>query len=337
MQVSVSNGAHCRRSVFYISMRLCVIFCVAVTCGAIWYHTQELHLATSGEEQLIENVYNFIVSVGRLGLRQRRSIESVLYYDPSAIVQVHTADTEVQQQTLAALEPLLSAGYDISVFTYSVYDIVNDLIEYYTPFWLETRSLLEFKQQLREYVKYPNFYVHQTGLLRMYLMFKYGGFYLDTDVIVISDRFRYLRNVLGKQGPHEVNDAVLQFSRGHPFMAYSLREYFINYDPDTWAGNGPDLITRLLGQLDDCQALYQQSCEVTVLHASAFQPIPFPEMMEALHGNEFNFTEENYAFHYNNKIVGEAVDRSPLGDLPSGTLLNQLLNSRCVVCKTDSS
>ncbi|CAG0915856.1 unnamed protein product [Notodromas monacha] len=64
---------------------------------------------------------------------------------------------------------------------------------------------------------------NQFDVLRYVTLFKYGGLYLDTDVIVMKP-MDDLVNALGLQGPTELNGGVLAFEKHHPFIEACLKE-----------------------------------------------------------------------------------------------------------------
>jgi hypothetical protein len=90
--------------------------------------------------------------------------------------------------------------------------------------------------------------------MRVYALYRHGGFYLDTDIELLSplDPLCDERVVLGFQTvertPSWVNNAVIGAEPGHPFLARWLRAF-----EETMPGwrrmgdaHGPGLVTRLL-------------------------------------------------------------------------------------------
>ena len=57
-----------------------------------------------------------------------------------------------------------------------------------------------------------------TGLLRLLLLQLHGGIYLDLDVIVLRDEILQLPPSVGLQQEDLLNNAVMLFTPGHPFL-----------------------------------------------------------------------------------------------------------------------
>jgi hypothetical protein len=119
----------------------------------------------------------------RWGPRHRRAVESVLFHHPDAAVMVHS--NILGADDVAALA---EAGYNVSVRPIQLGELTAG-----TP--LEG---LEGQERYREWCKGRYWYSHFSDLYRMLLMNRYGGVYLDTDVIVTRP-FDGLRNVVGWQ------------------------------------------------------------------------------------------------------------------------------------------
>jgi hypothetical protein len=63
------------------------------------------------------------------------------------------------------------------------------------------------------------FYVHDSDLARMAILQKYGGYYLDNDVLTIQ-RFTNLHNAIALDHVDMfVNNNFLAFDKGHPFIS----------------------------------------------------------------------------------------------------------------------
>lgn len=67
---------------------------------------------------------------------------------------------------------------------------------------------------------------HMSDILRAVTLFKYGGFYLDMDVVVKKSLDSLEENIVGDDWFHEVNGAVLylnNYGAGESF----LRKYLM--------------------------------------------------------------------------------------------------------------
>ena len=163
-------------------------------------------------------------SASSFTLRSRRCIESIFFHHPRAAVRVYS--NELPQDFFHQFTEL---SFDITLHTYDLTKLLTG-----TPAepWLS---------RLSEWRRGPYFYSHVTDAVRLALLFRVGGVYLDSDVIVTRP-FRLaaeggvqlgrrqptgremhpLRNALGIEsyeglgglhGP-TLNGAVMAFDRG---------------------------------------------------------------------------------------------------------------------------
>lgn len=89
---------------------------------------------------------------------------------------------------------------------------------------------------------------HMSDLLRYVTLWKYGGIYLDLDVIAIKAFTNLSDNFAGAESKTDVAAGVLSFSNegvGHDYATACLNDLRINYKYNDWGYNGPGVITRL--------------------------------------------------------------------------------------------
>ena len=71
----------------------------------------------------------------------------------------------------------------------------------------------------------PYVTVNYSDLTRILLLYLYGGVYFDLDVLSLSEFPESLpRNFAVAQGHTSVNNAVLRFSKKHPFLFLMMEE-----------------------------------------------------------------------------------------------------------------
>ena len=200
-------------------------------------------------------------------LRSRRCLESIFFHHPHAGVTVYS-----NQLPLDFFGEFRQLGFDVHVQRYNVTKLLSN-----TPAarWLE---------QISEWQRGPYFYSHVTDAVRLALLFRLGGIYLDTDVLVTrpiqlaaSRRGRLvsnalldggratrdrasagpppLRDALGvesyadpRTGEPVLNGALMAFGRGSRFLWNCLHEFGSEYKADRWSWNGPELLTRVQGR-----------------------------------------------------------------------------------------
>ena len=97
-------------------------------------------------------------------------------------------------------------------------------------------------------------------MLRVLLVYKFGGFYFDSDFVILSS-LTGLRNVVASDQVSDgdkfndnnellvgnsVTNAMFHFSRGAPILQLALAILERVYDPYSWTSVGPDLLQRSL-------------------------------------------------------------------------------------------
>lgn len=93
-----------------------------------------------------------------------------------------------------------------------------------------------------------SFYSIIVHLYFRYLtLWKYGGIYLDLDVIVIKSLEDLHPNYAGAESDANVAAGVLNFSpvgHGHQLAKSCLNDLKDHFDGHNWGNNGPGVITR---------------------------------------------------------------------------------------------
>ncbi|XP_011096440.1 uncharacterized protein LOC105175636 [Sesamum indicum] len=118
-----------------------------------------------------------------------------------------------------------------------------------------------------------------SNLLRMGLLYRFGGTYVDTDVIVLKS-FVGLRNVIGAQtidlatgNWSRLNNAVMIFDEGHPLLHKFIEEFALTFDGNKWGHNGPYLVSRVVSRLS-----WKSGYNITVLPPMAFYPVDWSKI-----------------------------------------------------------
>eukprot|EP01101_Sappina_pedata_P009085 TRINITY_DN518_c0_g1_i1.p1 TRINITY_DN518_c0_g1~~TRINITY_DN518_c0_g1_i1.p1 ORF type:complete len:615 (+),score=132.01 TRINITY_DN518_c0_g1_i1:49-1845(+) len=160
--------------------------------------------------------------------RTSRSIESVFFNYPNADVQVYS--NTLDSNHFAAFTRL---GYKIRVMRYDLDSLFKG-----SPLEKWAKDSVE-----NRWDESAHFYSHMSDALRLFLVWKHGGTYLDTDMIM-TQTLDKLDNTVGKTGAFRINGAILNFQAGSKFLYDAMVDCAANYDPNVWAANGPDLLTR---------------------------------------------------------------------------------------------
>lgn len=88
---------------------------------------------------------------------------------------------------------------------------------------------------------------HASDVLRYLTLYKYGGFYLDLDVIVVKDLETLSGNFAGAESDVNVAAGVLRFSPtgiGHSHAKSCLADLARDFRGYDWGYNGPGVVTR---------------------------------------------------------------------------------------------
>ncbi|KRT78932.1 hypothetical protein AMK59_8396 [Oryctes borbonicus] len=164
------------------------------------------------------------------------------------------------------------------------------------------------------YIKYSQYaQSHMSDLLRYVTLWKYGGIYLDLDVIVIRSFSNLAENFAGAESQSAVAAGVLSFNDselGHDYAAACLYDLESNYKYDDWGNNGPGVITRLLQDLCDTKKVSEmvnKNCNgFKVYPPSYFYPIAWNKwkmyFQEENSDEVFKLSQFSYTIHVWNKL-----------------------------------
>ncbi|XP_038673519.1 lactosylceramide 4-alpha-galactosyltransferase-like [Scyliorhinus canicula] len=112
---------------------------------------------------------------------------------------------------------------------------------------------------------------------RIALLWKYGGIYLDTDIISLKPLT--FTNFICAQQENLANGAALGFSQYHSFIQDCMIDYVNNYQGEIWGHQGPSLMSRVLRHwcnTDDLDELVGVKCNgISYLPPNYFYPIRY--------------------------------------------------------------
>ena len=255
--------------------------------------------------------------------RHRRVIESIFYHHPNTTVLLHT--NFMVQEDMARFT---DAGFSIRVVP-----LQFEALAVGTPLEGVTNS-----SKWRSWEAGAHWYTSFSNIYRLLLLWKVGGVYLDTDMIVTRP-LDDLDRAIGFQDPAGMfaNNAVLVFKRpGNPFVWRSLVEMEANYSTELWGQNGPALVTRVWRQWG---AGEERDAAVRVLGHERFFLFLHSDVRGHCFGHEMTGAQRRayaealagrvpYAVHLANKLSGGLVGAR----LEEGTLCHYLLTRYCVFC-----
>ncbi|NXX85635.1 A4GCT acetylglucosaminyltransferase, partial [Urocolius indicus] len=113
---------------------------------------------------------------------------------------------------------------------------------------------------------------------RLALIWKYGGIYMDTDVISIRPIPE--GSFLAAQKSQFSSNGIFGFPARHKFIWDCMENFVLKYNGNLWGNQGPYLMTRMLKticNLTDFQGTEDHSCpNISFLNPQRFYPIPYP-------------------------------------------------------------
>lgn len=149
---------------------------------------------------------------------------------------------------------------------------------------------------------------HLGDALRLAFLYKFGGIYLDTDVILLKSLDPIPWNSLAVEDNQNKNidGAVMKFQAGHPFLELAMQK-FVSEFRDTWAYQGPALMTRTAEEFGDRRP------QLNVLPFSYFYPLSWRNFQiralfkASLRREAEMLLEGSYAVHLWNKATKRYV------------------------------
>ncbi|XP_078523944.1 alpha-1,4-N-acetylglucosaminyltransferase-like [Lissotriton helveticus] len=174
------------------------------------------------------------------------------------------------------------------------------------------------------------YWIHQlSDACRQVLLWKFGGIYMDTDVI--SLRPIQEEDFLAAESEELCSSAVLGFRRFHTFLWDCMEDFVRNYDGKLWGQQGPMLYTRMserLCPIPSIDVVRDIKCpQFVYLHQIRFYPIGYQswkKFFELWDGNDTLF-HHSYALHFWNHMNNEHMHVTA----GSNTVAEHLFQQHC--------
>ncbi|KAD3338542.1 hypothetical protein E3N88_34063 [Mikania micrantha] len=174
------------------------------------------------------------------------------------------------------LKPFLEKGFRLTAISPDLkYLFKNTMAEYW--FMKLTNGDLD--------VGYVPLGQNLSNLIRLCLLYKFGGVYLDTDVLVLKN-FSKLKNSIGAQTIDldskkwsRLNNAVMVFDKMHPLVYKFIEEFSLTFDGNKWGHNGPYLVSRVVSRLQD-----RPGYNFTILPPMVFYPVNWNRVRNLFRG-----------------------------------------------------
>ncbi|XP_028775548.1 lactosylceramide 4-alpha-galactosyltransferase-like [Neltuma alba] len=179
-----------------------------------------------------------------------------------------------------------------------------------------------------------------SNLIRLALLYKFGGIYMDADVIVLKS-FSKLRNTIGAQNLDaktgkwsRLNNALLIFDKKHPLLSKFIEEFALTFDGNKWGHNGPYLVSRVVSRVSG-----RPGFNFTVTPPSAFYPVDwrsiahlFQRPRDELQSKWLvkkleQINKESFAVHLWNKRSGKL-------EVEKGSIVDSIISRSCIFCNS---
>ncbi|KAJ7542199.1 hypothetical protein O6H91_10G094100 [Diphasiastrum complanatum] len=262
------------------------------------------------------------------GPRERICLESIFKFHPFACVVIISQSLDTERGD-CILKPFIDAGHHLMA-------AAPDL-----PSIFENTSAEIWFRRLKEGKIDPggiSLSQNLSNLLRLVILYKFGGIYVDTDVIALRD-FSTLSNSIGAQSADafghwsRLNNAVLIFDKSHPILLQLIRSFTSNFNGGRWGHNGPYLVSSVFERIEG----QNSSFNLTVLPPRAFYPATWQQIGRWFHSPKHETERhwkaaklqelqlESYAVHLWNKQTRMLL-------VERDSILDDLFQCCCAFC-----
>lgn len=256
-------------------------------------------------------------------VRHQRGLESLLFHHRYACVVVLSETIELD----FFKDSFVKDGYKVAVAMPNLDELLKG-----TPTHIFASAWFEWRK-----TKY--YATHYSELVRLAALYKYGGIYLDSDIIVLKS-LSSLSNCVGKEdrlAGGSLNGAVMAFKRNSVFMMECLKEFYMTYDDTRLRWNGADLLTRVARRFLSIRNRSVRQLELNVQPSFMFFPIapqnisryftaPTTETEKAQQDVLFRkILNESFTFHFWNSFTSSLIPEPQ-------SLATRLIDHPCIRC-----
>ncbi|KAK4345518.1 hypothetical protein RND71_035694 [Anisodus tanguticus] len=273
----------------------------------------------------------WISPASSFGRREFFALETLFKSQPKGclVILSRTLDTP---RGVRILRPLTQLGYKVVAVTPELSFLFNN-----TPVETWFDDLKNGKKDPGEIPLAQNL----SNLIRLAVLYKYSGVYLDTDFIILKD-FSRLRNSIGAQSvsPNgnwtRLNNAVLIFDKNHPLLYKFMEEFSSSFDGNKWGQNGPYLVSRVVKKL--MNSTEKNQFNFTVLPPMSFYPVDWIRISgffmkvntrtysRWVEAKLLQLSGETYGVHLWNR-------QSSNMKIEQGSIIGRLISDNCLLCK----
>lgn len=276
----------------------------------------------------IQFFMTWIAPASSFGEREFLAMESLFKTNPHGclIIMSRTMDSV---RGLRILNPLIDRGFKVVAVTPDLASLFKN-----TPAesWFN-----EMKSGNNDPGEIP-LAQNLSNLIRLAVLYKYGGVYLDTDFIVLKD-FSGLRNSIGAQSVDllgnwtRLNNAVLVFDKKHPLVYKFIEEFALTFNGNKWGHNGPYLVSRVVAGVAT-----RKDYNFAVLPPMAFYPVHWGQVggfftrpvdlvrSKWVEAKLLQLSGGTYGVHlWNKQSSGLRIEK--------GSIMERLISEHCIICK----
>lgn len=291
------------------------------------FHGRVLEFFNHGCE--VHFFMTWIAKVGSFGRREIMAVESVFKAHPNGCLMI-LSRTMDSVQGYRILKPLLDRGFKVLA-------VAPDF-----PFLVKNTPAEAWLDDMKSGKKDPGeipLAQNLSNLLRLAVLYKYGGVYLDTDFIVLRS-FKGLKNTIGAQSIDVVsknwtrlNNAVLVFDMNHPLVLKFIEEFALTFDGNKWGHNGPYMVSRVVRGVEG-----RAGYNFTILPPMAFYPVDWMKIGSLfklpkdsaewrwIEAKVWQLKRQTYGVHLWNKQSSKLM-------VEEGSVMGRLMAENCVLCK----
>jgi lactosylceramide 4-alpha-galactosyltransferase len=255
--------------------------------------------------------------------RHQRALESLFRLHRNACVAVFSETLEQN-----SFNSFVKQGYKVAVVRPDLQELLAQ-----TPSEALAAEVAKWKEN-------PLFHFHYSELLRLAALYKFGGVYLDTDMLVLRP-LDSLRNTVGSEitsnGDLRLNGAFLAFDKSNLFLKKCMEEFTRTFNASSAEYNGADLLTRVANStVDDMGSAWTRFPDLLKIQGpftffpldsggiAKFFAAPKDETQKQHQGQLLSrISDEAYTIHLWNSLTSNLVPET-------ASLVGVLLNRTCL-------
>jgi len=253
-----------------------------------------------------------------------------------SIFLLHTSvDEDISDVTLCSVESAARTNPSLDVIIYSNSWNESLFDELPANVHVTPLNVLEILEEYPEYTQWYKSRVWMSGFainnlanaLRLVILHAKGGYYIDTDILVLRSLLDIPSNSLGVElvinGSVVINSAIMaNFDKASAYLQTVLPIFLKDFQPTIWGHNGPQLLSRTINM----------DSAVNVISNEAFYPVHW-SMIHVLfepaskHEKLFNIlSKSSFVVHLWHSLVA-----SQLKYLQRHSVLETLMQTVCPI------